>query len=439
MGTGPTALMATPAKMAMARTETAQTVTEPTAATATELTAPTRRPSFPHLGQLVGAADVDAFLREDFGRQAFRRHIGTDGASRLFGWSALNRALAEHRLGPPRLKLEKGGKDVGRAVFRERRPRPNAVVHDLDVPGLYEHLRGGATLILDAVNELHAPLQDLCSGLGVEFRAHSQANLYACWGTSQGFDVHWDDHDVFVVQVEGTKRWDLYGVTRPAPMRRDPEPASKPTDAPSQLVLEAGDMLYLPRGYWHAAVGLGSPSLHLTIGLSRKTGVDFLHWLVDQSVSDPATRVDVGLEQDDAALGTQVAAILARLNGVADPTELGRRYRRYVEASARHRPQLSLPDIGAARDVMHPATRLRLTQGATGLTSNADGTVRLRHRGTEYTLAAETAPAIEALATGEVITYADMQRRCQPVTEQRLRAFVQDMVSGGVFMVEPGE
>ena len=410
---------------------------EPTAAIATEPTAPpTDASRFPHLRRLVG--DAGTFLDLSFGRDAFRRRLAAGEASRLFSWDILNEALAAHRLGPPRLKLEKGGRQVGRQVFRERRPRPGQVLHDLDVAGLYAELRDGATLVLDAVDEMHEPLRRLCAGLAAEFWAHSQTNLYACWGESQGFDVHWDDHDVFVVQVDGAKRWDLYGFTRPAPLRREREPAPAPTHAPQQIVLEAGDMLYLPRGYWHAAAGLGEPSLHLTIGLSRKTGVDLLHWLADETAADAGVRADVRLEQDNARLGAQIAQVLGAAIRQADPAELGRRYRRSVEASARHRPELSLPHIGRSEEPVGDRRRLRLAAGPTVFEAGDDpGSVRLTHRGVRFTLAAETAPAVAALAAGESMTFGELAHRCGAAPEALVQSFVQHMLRRGVFVLEP--
>ena len=350
----------------------------------------------------------------------------------------MNEALAGHRLGPPRLKLEKGGQQVGRGVFRERRPRPGQVLHDIDVAGLQAELRDGATLVLDAVHEMHEPLRRLCAGLAAEFHAHSQANLYACWGESQGFDVHWDDHDVFVVQVDGAKRWDLYGFTRAAPLRREREPAEAPTHQPQQIVLEAGDMLYLPRGYWHAAAGLGEPSLHLTIGLSRKTGVDLLHWLADEAMAEEAVRADLDLEQDDARLGAQVAEVLGAALASGDPAELGRRYRRGVEGAARHRPELSFPHVGRTEEPVGARRRLRLAAGAASFEAGEDGgPVRLSHRGVRFTLAAQTAGAVAALAAGETMTYGELVRRCGGVDEAEVQAFAQDMLRRGVFVLEP--
>ena len=133
--------------------------------TATEPTAPpTSLHALTHLGALIGPQDLPVFLADHLGQAPYRRRLPEGMARSLFDWDRLNAALAEHRLGPPRLKLEQGGGDAGKGVFRERRTGRNHVLHDVDVALLHERLRGGATLIVDAVNELSPPLQRLCAG-----------------------------------------------------------------------------------------------------------------------------------------------------------------------------------------------------------------------------------------------------------------------------------
>lgn len=56
---------------------------------------------------------------------------------------------------------------------------------------------------------------------------YSQPDARVPQAAREGFGTHWDDHNVIVVQVEGSKHWRLYGPTRSAPMHRDtaqPEP-----------------------------------------------------------------------------------------------------------------------------------------------------------------------------------------------------------------------
>jgi hypothetical protein len=388
------------------------------------------------LASLVGADALAGFLADSLGQAAFRRRLPGGMAPGLFGWAQLNTVLAQHRLGPPRLKLEKGGEAV-KGVFRERRTSRNHPIHDVDVPVLHERLRDGATLILDAVNEFGGPLQKLCAGLADEFAASSQANLYACWGASQGFDVHWDDHDVFVIQLEGAKRWRLYGSTRAAPLRRDlGEEHPRPAEPLEETVLRAGDMLYLPRGYWHAAVGLGEPSLHITVGLTRKTGHDLLTWLADQALAQNLTRADLPLERDDEALGRHVAAVLAASMGGADAADLGRRFRRHVEARRGHRPELSFPFIGQPAAPLGPDVTIRLSDGAVHLKpAHQPEAFILSHRGVDYTLAAPLLASLADLATGKTLTYGEFQSSSAPAPADQIAAFVADMLGRGVFVL----
>ena len=373
------------------------------------------------------------FVGRFFGKDAYRGR--TAAGADLFDWARLNDAIAEHRLAPPRLRLEQAGGDVSKGLFTSRTTRRGAVLQDLDPAVLNARLRDGATLILDAAHELSPPLRRLCEALAAEFVCAVQANLYACWGVTQGFDVHWDDHDVFVVQIAGGKRWALYGSTRPWPSRRDDHAAHPRPERPiEEIVLEPGDLLYLPRGYWHAAVGLGEPTMHLTIGLTRKTGGDFLRWLADHCLSEAAVRADLPLEQDDAALGARVADLLAQL--AARPAdELARLYRRHVEAGQAYRPQLAFPFIGAEPQRPGPTARLRLAPGVARLEPGSDATcVVLSWRGTEFTVAAALAGPLRRLVAGEAVPVQAFDAAVgRPA---HVQAFLAGMLSRGVFLLD---
>lgn len=383
---------------------------------------------------MIGPAQVAGFLQRSLGKHDFRAWIAPAAASELFGWPQLNAALAEHRLSRPRLRLERGGADVTRGIFRTRRTRRGVALHDLDTAALTARLREGATLIVDAVHEISPPLQRLCAGLSAEFAAACQANLYACWGVTQGFDVHWDDHDVFVVQVDGCKRWALYGPTEASPTRRAPgAEASPPRTDPELIVLEPGDVLYLPRGHWHAAVGLGGPTLHLTIGLTRKTGSDLIHWLADEVLAQEIGRADLPFEAGDVAVGERLARLLAELS-TRDPQELARRYRRHVEAVLPQRPALSFPYIGEAEAPLTAAAELALAPGPAHLGA-AEGGLVLSWRGVEFTLAPVLEPPVRRLLAGEAVSVEAFSRAAPAASEAQVQAFLREMLRRGAFVV----
>ena len=114
------------------------------------------------------------------------------------------------------------------------------------------------------------------------------ANAYLTPAGAQGFAPHWDDIDAFVLQVDGRKRWRLYGARSadevlPRHSSADLDPASL-GPLLADIVLEPGDVLYMPRGTVHqaetpqgdgegdeGAVILAGPSLHLTISICQQS------------------------------------------------------------------------------------------------------------------------------------------------------------------------
>jgi hypothetical protein len=47
-------------------------------------------------------------------------------------------------------------------------------------------------------------------------------------------------------------------------------------DSPREIILQQGDVLYLPRGFVHEPAVLDSPSLHLTVGVTPHRWIDLL-------------------------------------------------------------------------------------------------------------------------------------------------------------------
>src|SRR5262245_60823803 len=156
---------------------------------------------------------------------------------------------------------------------------------------------------------MHPPLKMLAESLERCFRAPSGINVYVAWGELHGFDPHRDKHDVFIAQVAGKKRWRLYG-TSPA---KDSKGELQHT---WENVLNGGDLLYMPRGLWHAAMPLNEPSLHLSISVENPTISDLLSWLANDlraqelgqmnisSLATPAERAAVIEQMKHAVLGS---------------------------------------------------------------------------------------------------------------------------------------
>jgi ribosomal protein L16 Arg81 hydroxylase len=148
---------------------------------------------------------------------------------------------------------------------------------NLSVGGLeavFQQYRKGATINLLSLHEHWPPLKRLCQSIAAELSVGVQVNVYLTPPNERGLKTHYDTHDVIVLQTYGAKRWRIYDSPIRLPLLDRPYIAdvSKDPGSPKvDIMLNSGDLLYIPRGYLHDAASLGSSSLHLTIGIKPVT------------------------------------------------------------------------------------------------------------------------------------------------------------------------
>jgi hypothetical protein len=362
---------------------------------------------------------------------------------RLMPWPRLSEILSRHRLDFPRLRLVRDGKPlpVGSYLRHTTGARQKTTVPRLKAPELARHLREGATLVLDAVDELSEPLEELARGLELFFREHVQVNLYAGWETARGFDLHWDDHDVFILQVAGRKRWSVYGQTRPYPLVNDVEKAQKPEGEPVwEGTLSDGDLLYIPRGWWHVAVPLAEPTLHLTVGVHNRTGLDLLRWLAERMRASETFRRDLPRFSHAGGRAAHAARLREELLAAWDDT-LVERFFADLDARATGRARVELPWLatpGAAPPA--PTALVRLLAPRPLRLEAAGGVVEFDSLGRRWRFAQDALLVLKPLAERRSLTVAELCEAARGrLACERVRAFVAELARHGLVAVEGGE
>src|ERR1700740_932743 len=109
-------------------------------------------------------------------------------------------------------------------------------------------------------------IASLSPSIEVELNFPIQVNAYITPPGSRGLVPHYDDHDVLILQIQGSKIWHLYNGVEIAPhkmQRVDKEVPPAGLPLPADLRIDVGDVLYLPRGLVHAADTDTEPSIHL--------------------------------------------------------------------------------------------------------------------------------------------------------------------------------
>jgi bifunctional lysine-specific demethylase and histidyl-hydroxylase NO66 len=190
----------------------------------------------------------------------------------------------------------------------------------------------GATIVLQALHVHHPPLSRFCRDLERELGHPVQTNAYYTPPAAQGFKVHHDTHDVLCLQVAGEKRWLVYPPIVELPLRSQkytPE-LGEPGETVLDVTMQAGDTLYLPRGWLHQAMTSDTASLHLTVGVAVATWLDALQAAVQEAAKD---EVDLrrGVPGDGAAPDGLLELVAARLS----PEAVSSRTRRSFVRSRR--------------------------------------------------------------------------------------------------------
>jgi len=147
----------------------------------------------------------------------------------------------------------------------------------------YDAFYQGHTIIVNGIQQHLDSAETLTHDLGHDLGCRVHINMYVTPPNATGFTSHWDGHDVLILQLAGKKDWAFFegGPDLPPINERDEvtyEVDDEPVGDPFQeIVLEPGDLLYVPCGLIHRASSLEETTIHWTVGLHPHTMEDLLH------------------------------------------------------------------------------------------------------------------------------------------------------------------
>jgi lysine-specific demethylase/histidyl-hydroxylase NO66 len=240
----------------------------------------------------IAPVAVEEFLDVYWEREPLHVARGEPGRfDDLLSARDVERALEEPGLRLPGFRLVKAGERLdGYTTDLSWRPQPFTDV--AETARVVAEVANGATLVLQGLHLTRLPTAVYCRELEARLRHPAQANAYFTPKRSQGLAVHHDTHDVFVLQVSGTKRWQVYEPVWELPLKRQrhTEEMGGPGETVLDVVLGPGDTLYLPRGWLHQALTSDEDSLHLTIGVNVYTWIDAFRAALARCEQDVAFR-----------------------------------------------------------------------------------------------------------------------------------------------------
>jgi ribosomal protein L16 Arg81 hydroxylase len=210
----------------------------------------------------------------------------------------------------------------------------------------------GCTIQLRELNRWHPPLSAICSAIQAETGCSGYVTAFITPASEQGLDYHWDQYLGIVVQLEGSKTWELFEPRVAAPYRdhsmstnlwQDDWVAQWQEAGPDRTVeLSAGDVLVLPRGWVHNPHSRNSTetSVHLTFVLKERSPLWIAERLIGSAINDHRFRAVVSPTDFDSERMPEtiksVRALMLDYLGKLDVEEMARALRHAAQRETSH-------------------------------------------------------------------------------------------------------
>jgi hypothetical protein len=379
------------------------------------------------LGSLLGRVSVERFL-EAFTRKErlFVKAAHPRRAESLLPRWVGEKLLVSSELPEHRLTLLRDGDVIPRARYRSEdgRVRPES---------LEALVAEGVSLVVTGIDDELPAIGRLTGALERTLGHTVWCNAYFTHGRGGALAPHYDDHDVLVLQIYGKKRWFLHGSPSPSPIERSPE--GQDFGPPlSDLLIESGDVLYLPRGEVHHASVEGELSWHLTFGIDTRRGVDFVASLLERAAHDQAFREDLTRLGGTSAMLEKEAELKARLHALVDRASLAS----FLDRDDAERPARASSQAPGASPRFGEKSRVFPLIRRTFTLPEGEGPARLRLAGRDLETSRAALEVLATLVAKSSATVTELRGRTPEPERGSLEAHLSELSRLGLIEVESG-
>ncbi len=175
----------------------------------------------------------------------------------------------------------------------------------VDIARVEAYLAQGFSLCVTHIDEYAPHLSALCDDIRSRSFEQIKVGVIVTTGKFGAFKLHYDPEDLIILQVEGNKRWKIYGPAVSHPVIGMPPQAPPPEERPIfDEVLHPGDFLFVPGGNWHRCENGPARSLHFGFFFQPPTGWHVIKALTSELVADETFRTPLTRLTGPAELAT---------------------------------------------------------------------------------------------------------------------------------------
>jgi lysine-specific demethylase/histidyl-hydroxylase NO66 len=289
-------------------------------------------------------------------------------------------------------------------------------ISDVIDPGRVLHyFAHGATVVLQAVHRYWTPVAHFCRELEAGLTHPVQTNVYLTPPSARGLDIHYDTHDVFVLQTSGVKHWQVWGSARerPLPHQRRRGRIAPPGPPAIDVELKPGDSLYIPRGVLHGAETTARESAHMTVGVLAVTWVDVVKQIAELAADQTWLReaLPAGFAHDPDSLRAPARAVLARLGEWIEGLDGGELLERQAARFWSARTPLLAGQLEQllGLDEVDDDSLIRRRRGATAMMRPRDDAIELVLGDRTLAMPAHVEPAVRLILERDELHVAELE------------------------------
>ncbi|MEP6868383.1 MAG: cupin domain-containing protein [Novosphingobium sp.] len=285
-------------------------------------------------------------------------HESRDRFEDLLSWEMINHLMSLNLFDDKRIRVVKDSRDVPLSFYRRDSDR-----RALDSVKLTALLDQGSSLAINSVQFLSPGVRRIANQLERWLDQKVNVNAYISFGTGGAFTSHFDSHDVLVLQVYGSKDWTIYQQPEPYPIDGHAvkvRHAAQGRPILMERTLHSGEILFVPRGYFHQAAVKNSTSVHLTFGIIPAPGVEFIDRVRKRCLQVEEFRKDILGVAGPGALAEQELRMKTLLHQMIDEYS----FETFLEERRRKRETVDFFRLGPEKEaqddpVLVPLVRQR--------------------------------------------------------------------------------
>lgn len=262
------------------------------------------------LDSLLAPIDAETFFRDCFGKKHLHVKGTPERTAAIMTLAGLNSLMSMTSVWSPQtLKLFVDRNPVAVPDYCAKALTLGGEALRPDPDKVQDWIGRGASVILNDIDALAPGVRRFANELQEATGGRSQANLYFSMSQHQAFGPHCDVHEVFAVHCNGEKVWNIYENREDTPINHpsfqfgDAERERRAGAVAEQVLMQPGDLLYIPRGRYHDALASENGALHIAFGVTLPKPLDLLGIIWEAAVQDPELRADLPHKADGAALG----------------------------------------------------------------------------------------------------------------------------------------